>query len=225
MVVVLYLCAGAVMLAGLQLLLELTGFGPPWQVVPRMWRRPVPPVAAGLAAVFAVMGVWQTVHPAIIGALERDPGGGWWRVVTALLVQSDGWFQIVFNFAALLVVVPVAARTLGNLRTLAVYLVAGIAAQAVSAAGWSPHGGGDSVAICGLVGALAVGYSLRGTRRDLRLLQLLIPVAALVLCVLTNNHGVGLAVGCMLGVPLAGRLGRPAEDDTHRADRHLGLDR
>ena len=52
MVVVLYLCAGAVMLAGFQLLLELTGFGPPWQVVPRMWRRPVPPVAAGLVAVF-----------------------------------------------------------------------------------------------------------------------------------------------------------------------------
>jgi rhomboid protease GluP len=81
------------------------------------------------------------------------------------------------------------------------------------------------VAICGLVGALAVSYSLRGTRRDLRLLQLLIPVAALVLCVLTNNHGVGLAVGCVLGVPLAGRLGRPAENGTHRADRHLGLDR
>lgn len=203
--VILYLCAAAVVLAGTQLLLELTGFGPPWEVVPRMWRRPVPPVAAALVAVLAVMGVVQTVHPAIIGTLERDPDGGWWRCVTALLVQSSGWFQVVFNLAALVVVAPVAARTLGSLWTLVVYLVAGVAAHVVSTAGWSPHGGGDSVAICGLVGALAVGYSLRGTRRDLRRLLLLIPAAAVVLCALTNNHGVGLAVGCLFGV-LFGRV-------------------
>jgi rhomboid protease GluP len=204
--VVLYVCAAVVVLVGSQVLLALTGFGPPWEVVPRMWRRPVPPAAAGLVAAFAVMGVWQTVHPAIIGTLQRDPDGGWWRIVTALLVQSSGWFQMVFNFAALVVVAPVAARTLGNLRALAVYLIAGVAAQAVSAAGWSPHGGGDSVAICGLVGALAVGYGLRGTRRELRLAALAIPAAAVVLCVLTNNHGIGLAVGCVLGLPLASRL-------------------
>jgi len=209
MTIVLYLCAAAVMTAGGQLLLERAGSGPPWQALFRIWRRPVPPVAAGLVLVLAVMGIWQTVHPAVIGTLERHPGAGWWHVVTGLLVQSDGWFQIVFNLAALVVVAPIAARTFGNLRTLAVYLVAGIAAQAVSAAGWSPHGGGDSVAICGLVGALAVGYCLRGTRSELRRLLLLVPAAAVVLCVLTNNHGVGLAVGCVLGVPLASYLAGP----------------
>jgi rhomboid protease GluP len=213
--VVLYVCAAVVVLAGTQVLLELTGFGPPWEVVPRMWRRPVPPVAVALVVVFAVAGVWQTVHPAVIGTLERDPDGGWWRNVTALLVQSSGWFQLLFNFAALAVVAPVAARTLGNLRALGVFLVAGVASHVVSTAGWSPHGGGDSVAICGLVGALAVGYSLSGRRRELRLLLLLIPVAAVVLCALTNNHGVGLAAGCLLGVPLASRVGRarPAAGD------------
>jgi rhomboid protease GluP len=234
--IALYVCAGVVVFVGSQILLARTGFGPPWEVVPRMWRRPVPPAAAVLVAALALMGVWQTADPAIIGTLQRDPDGGWWRVVTALLVQSSGWFQTVFNFAALVVVAPVAARTLGNLRALAVYLVAGVAAQVVSAADWSPHGGGDSVAICGLVGALAVGYALRGTRRELRLAALAIPAAAVALCLLTNNHGIGLAVGCLLGVPLASglsaadpanaaRLGSPADDDPHRADRHLGLDR
>jgi rhomboid protease GluP len=198
--VIRYLCAAVVVVAGSQVLLELTGFGPPWEILPRMWRRPVPPVAAGLVLTFAVLGVWQTVHPAIIGSLERDPGGGWWRNVTGLLVQSSGWFQLLFNFAALLVVAPVAARTLGNLWALAVYLIAGIAAQTVSTAGWSPHGGGDSVAICGLVGALALYYLLRGTRRELRRVLALIPVAGVVLCALTDNHGVGVLAGCVFGV-------------------------
>jgi rhomboid protease GluP len=203
--VVLYLCAAAVVIAGSQVLLELTGAGPPWEVARRAWRRPVPPVAVGLVVLMAVLAVVQTVHPAVIGALEREPHGGWWRVGTALLVQTSGWFQLLFNLAALIAVVPVAARTLGNVWTLVVFLAAGVVAQVVSAAGWSPRGGGDSVAICGLAGALAVGYLLRGTRRDLRRLLLLVPAAAVVLCVLTNNHGVGLLVGCAFGVLLAFR--------------------
>ena len=129
-----------------------------------------------------------------------------------------------------------------------------------------------------LVGALAAGYARRGTRRELRLAALAIPAAAVVLCLLTNNHGIGLAVGCLLGVPLASRLsaadpanaidpadaahpateahhaipahpatparpasaapsasaadpastarlGSPADDGPHRADRHFGFDR
>jgi len=118
-------------------------------------------------------------------------------------VQSSGGVQLVFNWAALVVVAPVAERVIGPVATLAVFLLAGVTAQAVSTAGWSRHGGGDSVAICGLVGALAVLYALRGSRSGLRRLALLIPAATLVLLLLTNNHGVGLAVGCLLGLPLA----------------------
>jgi rhomboid protease GluP len=188
-----------------------------------MWRRPVPPVAVALVLVLAVTGVAQTVHPAIIGSLERDPDGGWWRCLTALLVQSSGWFQTVFNFAALVVVAPVAARTLGNVWTLIVYLVAGVSAQVVSTAGWSPHGGGDSVAICGLVGALAVGYGLRGTRRELRVAALLIPVAAVVLCVLTNNHGAGLPSAAFSACSSL-RHRRSPEHRTTRTQCHLSLD-
>ncbi|GAA3347831.1 hypothetical protein GCM10020358_64100 [Amorphoplanes nipponensis] len=80
---------------------------------------------AGLVGLMAAMAVAQAVQPALVGALQRDPDGGWWRCLTAVLVQSGGWFQLLFNFAALLVVAPVAARTLGNAWTLTVYVVAG----------------------------------------------------------------------------------------------------
>jgi len=204
--VFLYLCAAAVIIAGSQVLLELAvpgGRAPPWDLARVIWRRPVPPVAAGLVVLMAAMAVAQTMRPTLVGDLQRDPDGGWWRCLTAGLVESSGWSQLLFNFAALVVVTPIAARTLGNLWTLAVYVVAGLTSHIVSAAGWSPRGAGNSVAICGLVGALAVGYALRGTRSGLRLLAVLVPIATVILCASANNHGVGLAVGCLFGLLFA----------------------
>jgi rhomboid protease GluP len=205
-VIVLYLCAGAVVAAGMQVLVALAGPeepGPPWLLLRRIWTRPVPWTAFALVSLMAIMAVAQTVHPALIGDLQRDPAGGWWRCVTALLVQSSGAVQLFVNLAALVVVAPIAERTFGAVAMLAVYLLAGVSSHLVSAAGWSPHGAGNSVAIYGLVGALAVFYLLRGDRLVPRRLAVLVPAAAIVLCVLTNNHGIGLAVGCLLGVPLA----------------------
>ncbi|MFI5894020.1 hypothetical protein ACIA5D_28360 [Actinoplanes sp. NPDC051513] len=83
---------------------------------------------------------------------------------------------------------------------MAIFLLASVISHVVSTVTWSPYGGGDSVAICGVVGALSVLYALRGDRLVLRRHSLLVPVAALVLLLLTNNHGVGLAAGCLLGL-------------------------
>jgi len=203
--ILLYVCAAVVVAAGSQVLIAFAVGepGPPWLILRQVWGRPFPWVAAGLVALLTVMAVVQVAHPAVIEDLQRDPHGGWWRVVTALLVQSSGGVQLVFNLAALIVVAPIAERVIGPAATLAVFLIAGVTAQVVSAAGWSRVGGGDSVAICGLVGALAVLCTLRGPRPGLRRLALLIPAAAVVLLLLANNHGVGLAVGCVLGLPLA----------------------
>ncbi|MBD0743159.1 hypothetical protein BG418_16425 [Streptomyces sp. CBMA152] len=162
-----------------------------------------------LVSVMVVLGVAQTVFPGMIDALERHPGGAWWRAGTALAVQSSGWFQILFNVTALAVVAPVAERRLGAGRMVLVFAVSGVAAQAVSLASWSPHGGGDSVAICGLVGALATSYALRGSLPALRRLVLLIPAAGLLLCLVTNNHGAGLVAGCVLGVGMAVPVRQP----------------
>ncbi|WP_159402139.1 MULTISPECIES: rhomboid family intramembrane serine protease [Streptomyces] len=211
--VVLYGCAAAVVVPGLQLLAALAAEGGPAQVPPpvallRAWRRPVPRVAVVLLAVMVVLGVVQTTVPGTVDALARQPHGAWWRAGTALLVQSSGWFQLLVNLAALAVVAPVAERRFGAWRTVLVLAVSGVTAQAVSMAGWSPRGGGDSVAICGLVGTLAAWYAVRGSAVALRWAALAVPAAGLVLCLLANNHGVGLLVGCALGLVPAARARR-----------------
>lgn len=206
----LYGCAAAVVAPGLPLLATLAGEGdrrqaPPPVALLRAWRRPVPRAAAVLVAVMVVLGVVQTAVPGTVDALARQPHGAWWRAVTALLVQSSGWFQLLFNLAALAVGAPVAERRFGAWRTVLVLAMSGVAAQAVSMAGWSPRGGGDSVAICGLVGALASWYAVRGGGA-LRWAALAVPAAGLVLCLLADNHGVGLLVGCALGLVPAVRV-------------------
>ncbi|MFD5466981.1 rhomboid family intramembrane serine protease [Kitasatospora sp. NPDC127059] len=170
-----------------------------------------PWVTAVLFAVMAVMAVVQYAVPGVVEGLMRRPDalsdGQWWRAGTALLVQSSGIGQIAFNLAALLVIGAVAESVLGWWRTLSVFLVSGVLSHVVSLAGWSPRGGGDSVAVCGLLGALAVTCLLR--RSDLGLpfkgvwIVLLIPAVGVFLCLLHNNHGAGLVAGCLLGVVLA----------------------
>ncbi|MET7301160.1 rhomboid family intramembrane serine protease [Embleya sp. NPDC005575] len=205
--VLLYGCAVVVIVSGMQLLATLATkddgeISPPLALL-RAWRQPLPRAATGLVATMVVLGAAQTAAPAMIDALERRPHGAWWRAVTALMVQSSGWFQLLFNLAALAVVAPLAERQFGPWRTLLVFTASGVTAQVVSMAGWSLQGGGDSVAICGLVGALATWYAARGNLAALRRVALVIPAAGLVLCLLTNNHGVGLLVGSALGVGLA----------------------
>jgi rhomboid protease GluP len=211
--VVLYLCAAMVIWSGIRLIHERFGEAdrPPTVLLQRLWR-PVPPVAAFLAVLMAVMTVVQVVHPAVIGALERDPGGAWWRCLTALLVQSDGWTQIIFNYAALVVIAPFTERMLGSGPAALVYLGSGVAAHIVSTAGWHPVGAGNSVALCGQLAACATLYIARGPDRTLRRQLLMIPAATVILCALTNNHGIGLLAGCLFGVAFAvvpGRLSTP----------------
>ncbi|MFI8462054.1 rhomboid family intramembrane serine protease [Kitasatospora sp. NPDC085464] len=176
-----------------------------------------PRVTLGLFAVMAVMAVVQYLVPSVIGDLMRRPDalsdGQWWRAVTALLVQSSGVGQIVFNLSALLVIGAVAEAVLGRWRTLVVFLVGGVSAHVVSLAGWSTRGGGDSVAICALLGALAVTCLLGATApprpfKDIWYL-LLVPAAGTLLCLMQNNHGVGLVAGCLLGLALVPRGTRP----------------
>lgn len=170
-----------------------------------------PRVTLALFAVMAAMAVVQYAVPGVVEGLMRRPGalsdGQWWRAGTALLVQSSGITQIAFNLSALLVIGAVTEAVLGRWRTLGVFLASGVLAHVVSLAGWAPNGGGDSVAICGLLGALAVtcllGRSTPGvTAKDIWPV-LLIPAAGTFLCLLENNHGAGLVAGCLIGLALA----------------------
>jgi hypothetical protein len=69
------------------------------------------------------------------------------------LVHSDGWSQIVADFAGIAIVGPVVERRFGSLRWLTLYFVAGLSAEIISYA-WEPYGAGSSIALCGLIGGL-----------------------------------------------------------------------
>lgn len=117
-----------------------------------------------LIAVFMVL---QAVEPFVLAALRRDlpavQAGEWWRLLSPLLVQSDGWPQFAFNFAGLAILGAAIERRCGRWWWLALVL-AGAAAGEAAGYAWDPHGAGSSVAVCGLLGGL-LAFTWRRDRR------------------------------------------------------------
>lgn len=214
--IVLYACAAVVFAAGIKVIGAVFPAQRPAEpdtpdrlvrIAVTAWRRPAWLTGAFLL-VTVVLTALQWPFPAVLHALERDPNGlaagQWWRLVTAQFVQSSGLIQTVVNLPALALVGAVAETVLGRVGWLFAYLAGGITANAVSAAGWAPTGAGTSVFICGLVGALATSYLIRATDWSRpRMLAPLIPAAGIVLCLLANNHGIGLLTGSVIGAVIS----------------------
>lgn len=123
---------------------------------------PVITVAAvGVAVVAAVV---QYTVPSAVPLLQREPGaleaGQWWRLVTPLLVQTLGWYQVVTNLVTLALVGVVAEWRVGRWRWAALFAAGTVGGQAAAYAGQEP-GGGDSIAICGLAGGVVVWLLVR----------------------------------------------------------------
>lgn len=163
------------------------------------------------AAVFVVTAIvtgLQLIFPSVLETLRRDPealrAGEWWRVVTPLFVQSDGWPQIITNGLGLLLVGPFVERALGSRVWLLLYFGAGLVGE-VAGYAWEPHGAGNSIAICGLLGALYLlpfwwDKSLPAPARVLGIVGL---AGAVGLSVLENHHGPPILVGaCIAAVIL-----------------------
>ena len=159
-------------------------------------------------AVFAVTGAVtaaQLVWPQMIALLERAPTmiTGWevWRFSTAWLVQSDGWPQIWINFPALAVIGAIVERSIGRLPWAAAYITGGLAGE-IAGVFWQPVGGGNSVAICGLIGLLA---AFQLTRTDVPMFRRLLwpelaVVAVLYLCAKADIHGLPIVFGAVAGL-------------------------
>lgn len=114
-------------------------------------------VAAGIAALAAVA---QYAVPEMTPALRRVPGGGvpdgqWWRLLTPLLVQTLGWYQVAANLVTLPVIGAAAERLLGRGWWLALAAV-GTAGGETAAYYWRDPGGGDSILITGLAAGVVV---------------------------------------------------------------------
>jgi membrane associated rhomboid family serine protease len=119
-----------------------------------------------VAAATLAMALVQACVPGTLRDLGRTPAGrhgDWWRSLTALVVQDGGVAGTVFNLIGLLAVGTVAEQSLERRHWLAQYFAVGLASEFVGYA-WQPVGGGNSVAVCGLSGGVALALWHRDPR-------------------------------------------------------------
>lgn len=174
----------------------------------------IPVVTLVLIVAISTVSAIGYGHPGVFEALERQRGavadGQVWRLVTPLLVQTDGWKALLGVMWLLLVVGLVAEPLFGHARFLALFLLAGMVGHSVGIV-WQPGAGGASVGALGPAGALAA-LLLRPpglgdpTARRVRPLGRLIGAAAVVIGVAlltdTDIHGPALLAGICLGFGL-----------------------
>lgn len=165
-------------------------------------RRDLPWLTLAVFALTAVFTAAMLVWPQVGTALERDRAmlrGEWWRFFTTWLVLTDGWTQIVMNNIALLVFGSIVEWRIGRAWWAAAYVIAGLAGE-VAGIFWQPVGGGNSVAICGLIGLFAI------SQLNLRQIPLPARFGAAALCAViavwlafrSDIHGIALATGLLV---------------------------
>jgi rhomboid protease GluP len=147
----------------------------------------------------AVLSGLQFAYPVIRKSMQRAPDalhGEWWRLVTPLLIERGSWTEIAGNLVSIVLAGVVAERFLGSRRWLVFYVFGGLVGE-VAGLMWRPHGAGSSVAVCGLLGALAVSLLSRAswTARALGAAVLCTGVA---LTVAHNLHGPPVIVAMMI---------------------------
>ncbi|MCW2759729.1 MAG: rhomboid family intrarane serine protease [Nocardioidaceae bacterium] len=165
--------------------------------------RPWPVLTTTAVLVIGTVSTLQlTVLPALLGHLRRDTAavraGEWWRLGTALVTQDGGWFGFVTNMVTLVLVGVVAEFLLGRRAWLLAFGVPALAAEVV-ALWWQPTGAGNSVAVAGLCGAVAVAALARAPYAVPAIVSIL---AWAVLAVQGDIHGAAGVVGVLVGLAL-----------------------
>ena len=171
--------------------------------------RHLPLTTLGVLLVTGIFTALQFPFPGVLEALRRNPHalmtGEWWRIVTPLLVHSDGWSQIIFNFAAIAVFGVLVERIFGHWWWLLFYLVGGIAGE-ISGYAWDPFGAGASVGLFGLLGALLVWQILSLHAPRARIAAIIGLATMVALLVLRDIHGYATLAGVCLASLLLWRV-------------------
>ena len=159
-------------------------------------KRSIPAVTVCVLAVTAVVNAIQAIWAPVLPALERTPGmlarGQWWRLVTPLFVHGR-WWDVFLNFSAIAVLGALAEKFFGRRNWLLLYFPAGVVGE-VAGTFWKPMGAGNSVAGCGLLGALAAWLMCRNTLPG-RFGGILILAGAAVLTFFRDIHGLPIFAG------------------------------
>ena len=185
-----------------------------------------PPLRVPLATLFmlALVGAVfsaQLAFPELLPLLTREGSlirrGELWRGVTALFAQDGGVAGAIFNMTILLALGVVADQLLGTRRWLLIYLGAGVITEFLALV-WQPHGAGNSIAVFGLAGALAV----IGVGRRMAVVQILSSLAAIAaglgLLIQRDIHGIGFWIGAAICLGLAAA----SQGSTRDRDLHPG---
>ena len=166
--------------------------------------RRLPLTTIAVLLITATVTGLQLIFPGELSALRRNPealeAGEWWRIISPLLVHSDGWLQIAVNLLGIAVVGVTVERLFGGVRFLMLYLGAGLAGE-IAGYRWDPHGAGASVALLGLVGGL-VALSLFERRPQGRLVSWI--YALYLIAALTGAAIAGMWFGAVLTVLAVG---------------------
>lgn len=167
-------------------------------------RGPFPLSAVTVLLVSTAISILAIGSDRLQDALQRNPGdlyaGRFWKLLSPLFIQGDGWAGLAFNVPIFLLVALVAERVYGRRRFLLMYFIPGMVGQWAGFA-WDGVGGGNSVAIAGLVG----GYFMLVLVHPHRVPRVALVMAgaglaaALVMTLGREMHGPPVLAGAILG--------------------------
>ena len=154
----------------------------------------------------------------VLGATGTIPlfqSGHWWSLIAASFLHG-GLVHIAFNMIALYQLEPLVIDIYGNNRTIAIYILAGVAGFFLSALAGVGLTIGASASICGLIGALLYyGWNRGGTYGKAIFTQIgswaigIVLFGFLVPGINNWAHGGGMASGFALAALLGYRERRP----------------
>jgi rhomboid protease GluP len=167
-----------------------------------------PKATIAVLLITGIVTVFEFRFPVLIVALERTPGmlasGQWWRLITSILINPEGWSQIVFNLSGIAIVGFLVERMFGSARWLILYLTGALVGELAGRV-WKPAGAGSSVAICGLLGGLAAWLLWRRQPIQSRFGGASILLGALVLTGMRDLHGPPLLAGAFAALVMLSR--------------------
>ena len=158
--------------------------------------RKTPKATLAVLFITGIATLLQFCLPVLIVALERAPGmlasGQWWRL------------------AGIAIIGFLVERVFGSARWVILYLTGAVVGELAGGV-WKPVGAGSSVAICGLLGALAAWLLSRREPVQSRVGGTIILLGALVLTGMRDLHGPPLVAGALAAAVILWRDAPQAE--------------